>query len=467
MSCDSENQNFISGILLRDYILLETLGYGTFSQVWSCIHKTSGKMYAIKIQNTDFEDCVDTEIEHYTKLNNNKKLFNTDQYINPFHEHFEYIFNDQVYYCLIFSLAACNLYDIIKYYKYKNKNVFTIDTIISIIKQLLNAIAICDKLDIIHTDIKPENLLVQGLSTKMQQIQKLFKVGDIDKIFQTKKKLFYKKNKNKKKFDQDKLYQKVVLDYVNKLFVDLEKNYKNNDKSDNNDNKSDNKSDNDNNDNKSNETIETQSIDSEQTYDSYNISSSEESSILSKPDVYLSINIDNINDGNLTIKLADFGSAQKNGEIVRIAQTRHYRAPEILLRCKYDNKCDIWSVGCLMFELLTGHVLFDPKKTCEYSTNKNHIIKMYELFGPMPKNVINSSLNKKYYFNNDHTVKTNCNIKSKNIELVLNEYELYNSLNIDINKKNNIIEFLNSCFTYESQNRLSAIELLNHKLFQI
>lgn len=39
--------------------------------------------------------------------------------------------------------------------------------------------------------------------------------------------------------------------------------------------------------------------------------------------------------------------------------TRFYRAPEIMLSWKNYSECvDIWSAGCILSEMLTGHVLF-------------------------------------------------------------------------------------------------------------
>ena len=35
-------------------------------------------------------------------------------------------------------------------------------------------------------------------------------------------------------------------------------------------------------------------------------------------------------------------------------QTRQYRAPEVILRTEYEKNVDVFSVGCMMFELLTG-----------------------------------------------------------------------------------------------------------------
>ena len=63
------------------------------------------------------------------------------------------------------------------------------------------------------------------------------------------------------------------------------------------------------------------------------------------------------------IKLADFGLA-RNFQIpfkpyTQSVQTLWYRAPELLLKYKiYDTAIDIWSVGCIFSELVTGNPLF-------------------------------------------------------------------------------------------------------------
>jgi dual specificity tyrosine-phosphorylation-regulated kinase 2/3/4 len=59
------------------------------------------------------------------------------------------------------------------------------------------------------------------------------------------------------------------------------------------------------------------------------------------------------------IKVIDFGSACFiTDELTSYVQSRSYRAPEVILGLGYDQKIDVWSLGCVLAELFTGEVLF-------------------------------------------------------------------------------------------------------------
>lgn len=85
------------------------------------------------------------------------------------------------------------------------------------------------------------------------------------------------------------------------------------------------------------------------------------------------------------VVLADFGSALFLGgdnEVTPYLVSRFYRAPEIILGLRYSYPCDVWSLGCLLFELYTGRVAF-PRKT------NNEMLAMFQsLKGPIPKKMV-------------------------------------------------------------------------------
>jgi len=52
---------------------------------------------------------------------------------------------------------------------------------------------------------------------------------------------------------------------------------------------------------------------------------------------------------------------------------------------KYGTSADIWSFACMLFELITGDFLFEPRKGENYSKNDDHLAQIIELLGKIPK----------------------------------------------------------------------------------
>ena len=62
--------------------------------------------------------------------------------------------------------------------------------------------------------------------------------------------------------------------------------------------------------------------------------------------------------GRSGIKVIDFGSSCfENQRVYTYIQSRFYRAPEVILGAKYGMPIDMWSLGCILAELVTGYPL--------------------------------------------------------------------------------------------------------------
>lgn len=69
----------------------------------------------------------------------------------------------------------------------------------------------------------------------------------------------------------------------------------------------------------------------------------------------------------ITVKIIDLGNACAiDGKFSHVIQTRQYRSPEVIVGLPWNDRADIWSLGCLVFELITGDYLFDPRSDSKY-----------------------------------------------------------------------------------------------------
>ncbi|XP_059462546.1 serine/threonine-protein kinase ATG1c-like isoform X2 [Corylus avellana] len=91
------------------------------------------------------------------------------------------------------------------------------------------------------------------------------------------------------------------------------------------------------------------------------------------------------NDNNSVLKIADFGfarSLQPRGLAETMCGSPLYMAPEIMQLQKYDAKADLWSVGAILFQLVTGKTPFTGSNQIQLLQN---IVKSTEL--PFPQDI--------------------------------------------------------------------------------
>ncbi|KAJ3777539.1 kinase-like domain-containing protein [Lentinula raphanica] len=100
-----------------------------------------------------------------------------------------------------------------------------------------------------------------------------------------------------------------------------------------------------------------------------------------------------VNEQKNLLKLCDLGSASdaSENEITPYLVSRFYRAPEIIMGVPYDPSIDIWSMGCTLYELYTGKILFPGR------SNNQMLLLMMELKGRF-----NGKMIKKAKFGDDY-----------------------------------------------------------------
>jgi dual specificity tyrosine-phosphorylation-regulated kinase 2/3/4 len=90
--------------------------------------------------------------------------------------------------------------------------------------------------------------------------------------------------------------------------------------------------------------------------------------------------------GRSGIKVIDFGSScYEHQRIYTYIQSRFYRAPEVILGAKYGMPIDMWSLGCIIAELLTGYPLFPGEDEAD------QLACIIELVGMPPSKVLDVS----------------------------------------------------------------------------
>ncbi|KAF9876997.1 serine/threonine-protein kinase SRPK3 [Colletotrichum karsti] len=97
--------------------------------------------------------------------------------------------------------------------------------------------------------------------------------------------------------------------------------------------------------------------------------------------------------GDEVVKLSDLGGAFRSDDPPRTVVTpASLRAPEAALNKTIGSAIDIWSFGCLVYELITGVGLFEisPFGLSDEAMKDEHLIQMTDILGPLPDEFLSS-----------------------------------------------------------------------------
>jgi serine/threonine protein kinase len=325
----SQNGDELIGEVINNkFFLLYKIGYGSFSSVWLTYDISDDNFYAMKIQTPNDYDEGIQELKIYDMI---QKICKENESLMTIKQYFIMVKDEKKYVCMLMDLMAGTLYDVIKTDKYNNG--LPSESVKKVETQLMDAIKILHNFDIIHTDIKPENILVCGINKKYQKIIDKFKKLNLKEKFDenltTLKEKYNLKNKRQK--EKFKKVKYLILLELNKHIHEI---------------------------------IDFNEILSDRTSDLFTE--------------------DQIN--NIKIKLADFGSILYESQLKKEnwypeITTRYYRDPRVILGLPYDKTVDIFSAKCTLHEVEYAKIKYNPDLLKEeeedennYSTDYYHLL---------------------------------------------------------------------------------------------
>jgi serine/threonine protein kinase len=435
-SYDSFNEEIIPKYINEEYFLLKLIGKGGYSFVYIAYSIKNKKYYAIKIQDPEYYDDGKAEEKIINKLNSTNS-----NYFIKLYKTFDLALDDNICLCFVFEIMACSVYSLIRSGIYENGLPFNI--VKEIIKQLLTSINIMHENKIIHSDIKPENILLCGTNTYLEEILHYMEKINIEAEY---KKMLINNKKNKNKLSNKQIYELIAKGIYNTINSLDTKNKINNIKNNLNQQKYCDNTCSDN----SNFERELLTSDSE-----YNDNTNSDDIYDNKTNQRYNYNHDILS--NLNIKLTDFGGSYFfSKKPSNCTYTIYYSSPETILKYNSNEKIDIWAIGCVMYELLTGEILFEPKRTKKCGIDRNHIYEIQRIIGIIPNYIIQKSKKRDIFFRSDNTQKGITNFIP---ELLINKLKnkLKNYTDDEINFCHNLILRM---LDYDYDNRISAKEAL-------
>ncbi|KAF9674602.1 hypothetical protein SADUNF_Sadunf10G0144100 [Salix dunnii] len=154
------------------------------------------------------------------------------------------------------------------------------------------------------------------------------------------------------------------------------------------------------------------------------------------------------------IKVIDLGSSCfKSDNLCLYVQSRSYRAPEVILGLPYDQKIDLWSLGCILAELCSGEVLFPNNAVVMI------LARMIGMLGPIHSEMLMKGQETHKYFTEEYDLYYS-NEETNQIEYVFpEESSLEQHLKISDVR---FIDFMRNLLELNPLRRLTAKEALEH-----
>jgi dual specificity tyrosine-phosphorylation-regulated kinase 2/3/4 len=139
-------------------------------------------------------------------------------------------------------------------------------------------------------------------------------------------------------------------------------------------------------------------------------------------------------------------------KIYTYIQSRFYRAPEVILGISYTPAIDMWSFGCILYELFNGYPLFAGE-------NENEQLQwIMEIKGIPPNSVLVVSSRRKNFFENDYKPILEANTRGKVRKP--GSKTLKELMNCD---DENFVDFIDKWIEWKVEDRMTPEEAQQHE----
>uniref|UniRef100_A0A8C2J7I5 non-specific serine/threonine protein kinase n=1 Tax=Cyprinus carpio TaxID=7962 RepID=A0A8C2J7I5_CYPCA len=423
------------------YHVIRKLGWGHFSTVWLAWDIQGKCFVAMKVVKSA-EHYTETALDEIKLL---RAVRNTDQN-DPSREKVVQLLDDfkisgvnGTHVCMVFEVLGHHLLKCIIKSNYQGLPLLCVKSIILQVLQGLDYLH--TKCKIIHTDIKPENILmdvneayVKRLATEATEWQKSGvppPSGSADSPLQMAKMSKNKKKKMKKK-------QKRQAELLEKRILEIEGQEKGPEGGE------------------EEEEDETETPDSTPSVPASHDITAEATPVLISSWILMGINASPLCQ-RLILLHVTLVFHHQHKHFTDDIQTRQYRSLEVLIGAGYSTPADIWSTACMAFELATGDYLFEPHSGEDYSRDEDHIALIIELLGKIPRKLITNGKYSKEFFTKKGDLRHITKLKPWGLQDVLVEkYEWPRE------EAQNFSDFLLPMLDLVPEKRATAAECLRH-----